>query len=187
MNDEQRKAMFAQMRENATELHLDPEGVFSKDEPRTDRKIILQRQFNHAQEMKDKHDKWTKSQESEKPAEPESDDENLYSYVTLEDGTSVRWTPELEKTLLKIQNQRFAKELEKEYGLKEDDKEKIRQKLENKKYERDLEEELGLSESQMEELEQKAQKKIKNDESRGLIGENQINPDFNSSIAEILH
>lgn len=151
--------MFAQMRENATEVNLDSDGVFKKEQPKTDRTIILQRQFSRAKEMKDKHDEWQKSQEKNSDSE-EDETNDEYPFVILEDGTSVRWTPELEKTLLKKQKEKFERELEKEYGLNQSEAKKVT----------DM-----------------AEKRITNDDDRGMLGESEINENFSSAVAEILH
>lgn len=160
MNDEQRRAMFAQMRENATEVNLDSDGVFKKEQPKTDRKIILERQFSRAKEMKDKHDEWQRSQDENSDADEDDGKNDEYPFVILEDGTSVRWTPELEKTMLKKQKEKFERELEKEYGLDRSEAKKVT----------DL-----------------AEKRITNDDDRGMLGESQINENFSSAVAEILH
>lgn len=192
--------MFANMRQNATEFSPDIEGVFRSEIPQTEKRIILQRIYNHAEEMKDKDRKYRESEEQQQAEEkleemvdeakknpPTEEEWEEYSFVTLEDGTVVRWTPELEKTLLQIQNKRFASELEKEYGLKEDNFDKIQEKIENKVYEKQLEDEYGLTGQEVDDLKKDVKKISQRSDVKGLLDEEPINENFNSAVAGVIH
>ena len=201
MQSDQQKAMFANMRQNAVEMHPDMDGVFHSEIPQTEKRIILQRIYNHAEEMKDKDRKYRESEAQQEAEEtlretvedakknpPTETEQEEYSFVTLEDGTSVRWTPELEKTLLKIQNERFANELKKEYGLEgESDFQKIQRKVANKAFEKDLETEYGLTEQESQDLKQDVSKISKRTDVKGLLNDAPINENFNSSVIGVIH
>ena len=192
--------MFANMRQNAVEMHPDMDGVFHSKIPQTEKRIILQRIYNHAEEMKDKDRKYRESEAQQEAEEtlretvedakknpPTETEQEEYSFVTLEDGTSVRWTPELERTLLEIQNKRFASELEKKYGLKEDDFDKIEKKVENEVYEQQLKEDYGLTEDEANDLKRDVSKISKRTDVKGLLNDAPINENFNSAVIGVIH
>lgn len=184
--------MFSQMRDQARTAHLDQGIYYTGEIPKDKRAVMIHQIAQHAKKIRQMHENYESKQQKDleeeleeivDDAKSESDqtkekleekavndfnqDNQEDDYVTLDDGTTLKWTPKLEKILREIEEQRYKRELEIKYGLKDSKLYPSSQNVNNDPEENIYDVSLQESPRKQDGL---------------LSDEKPINPEFNSSL-----